>query len=519
MTGKLNELLQQAQNFIQAGNFAEAGRILNPLKREHPLSSDVARLWCSLAMKSGRIVDIPAYAANIYATVQGDYQKARWAQLMGAVSFLQLDLTVAHSHFTAAINHLTAVAKSGKVPAKRKQVSEQTSQENIFASGKAERLLWSTCAELASQGIPAFPFAGTLLGIVRHERLLDFDKDLDIAVWIESWDACCKALEKMGWRKVPMGLDYSNYRDYVHSEIGITLDLCGLQHRDDQQIVGGFSLPDYPAEYQRVSVFPAFSLVERTTEFGKVWFPHPPEKILTAFYGDWRTPNPLWDTVISALNLEKFTLLVRCYAYHRLTQRWLAGDLAKAWSYAHQIVLKDPDDVTILRARQWLEKALSRLNQDIPSWPGNRPQKRIYTRMVADLFHEGHVNFLRAARALGTHLTVCVVPDERVLENKGKLPVMTQAERAAVVSACKYVDAVITDSPVSTTPEFMKKHGFALYTFACASEKERIEKYALCSTLPPAMIKEIDYTPDISTSALVSRILKGAGSKVSASDS
>lgn len=123
-------------------------------------------------------------------------------------------------------------------------------------TGKAEQLLWATCAELASQGISAFPFAGTLLGIVRDGRLLDFDKDLDIAVCMESWEACCQALEKMGWRKVSMGLPYSNYRDYVHAEMGISLDLCGLQRRNAQQIVGGFSLPG--ATPQTTSVFPYF---------------------------------------------------------------------------------------------------------------------------------------------------------------------------------------------------------------------------------------------------------------------
>lgn len=512
MTEKLKSTLQRAQDLIFTGNLNEAAKILDPLKNEHPLSPDVAKSWCSMAMRAGRTKDVPAYAASIYDYVQDDFQKARWAQIMGTASFLLLDLTAAHAHFTTALNHLTSLAKSGKAPAKKKQAKEQSDTENIFTSGKAGELLWTTCAELASQGIPAFPFAGTLLGLVRNGHLLEFDKDLDIAVWIESWEACCKALENMGWSKVPMGFNYSNYRDYVHSEIGITLDLCGLQHRSDHKIVGGFSLPDHPTEYQRVSVFPKFDLIQRSTEHGNVWFPQPPEKILTAFYGDWRTPNPYWDTVISALNLEKFTLLVRCYAYHRLTQRWLSGDLIKAWSYAHQITLKDPDDVTVLRCRQWLERALSHLGQDIPSWPRNRPQKRVYTRMVADLFHEGHVNFLREARALGTHLTVCVVPDTRVLENKGKLPVMSQAERAAVVSACKYVDAVITESPVHTTPEFMEKHGFTIYTFACASEEERIEKYKLCMTLPPHMIKEIDYTPGISTSDLVRRILNGAGS-------
>ncbi|WP_292993253.1 adenylyltransferase/cytidyltransferase family protein [Nitrosomonas sp.] len=512
MTDKLDELLLKAKDLITAGKLNDANGILGPLKSEFPLSQDVARLWCSLAMRTNRTADVLVYAGKIYAHVQSDFHKAQWAQIMGTASFILLDLSGAYAHFTYALNHLMALAKSGKVPPQKEQVKISQSDENLFASGKAEELLWTTCAELAKLDIPAFPFAGTLLGLVRNGCLLDFDKDLDIAVRMESWGACCAALEQAGWARSPMRIDYANYRDYVHSELGITLDVCGLQARG-KQIVGGFSLPGYPDDYQRVSVFPKFDLIQRSSEYGQVWFPRQPERILTAFYGDWRTPNPNWDTVISARNLENFTLLVRCYAYHRLVQRWLSGDLAKAWCYAHQIALKDPDDVLALRSRQWMERAMMRLNREIPIWPRNQPQRRVYTRMVADLFHEGHVNFLQAARALGTHLTVCVVSDERVAGNKGKLPVMKQAERAAVVAACKYVDAVMTDTPVNVTKEFMQQHGFDIYTFACASDQERLDKYKLCESLLAEMIQELTYTPGISTSDLVMRILEGAGSK------
>lgn len=512
MTQNLDELLLKARDLISIGQLNDADGILDPLKSEYPLSQDVARLWCSLAMRTDRGAEVPAYAAKIYAYVQSDFHKAHWAHVMGTASFILLDLPTAHTHFACALNHLMTLAKSGRIPPHREKKKIQRPGGNVFVSGEAEKLLWMTCAALAKLGIPAFSYAGTLLGLVRNGCLLEYDKDLDIAVWMESWNACCNALEQAGWVRSPMRIEYANYRDYVHPELGITLDVCGLQVRG-KQVVGGFSLPGYPDEYQRVSVFPKFDLIQRNSEYGQVWFPHQPEKILTAFYGDWRTPNPNWDTVISARNLENFTLLVRCYAYHRLVQRWLSGDLAKAWCYAHQIALKDPDDVLALRSRQWMERAMMRLNREIPVWPRNQSQRRVYTRMVADLFHEGHVNFLQAARALGTHLTVCVVSDERVVENKGKLPVMKQAERAAVVAACKYVDAVMAETPTSVTPEFMQQHGFDIYTFACASEQERLDKRKLCELLPAEMIQELTYTSGISTSDLVMRILDGAGSK------
>lgn len=506
-------LLLKARDLIAAGKLNDADAILEPLKSEQPLSQDIARLWCSVAMRTNRTVEALAYAARIYASVSGDFYKAHWAHVLGTASFVLLDLPSAQTHFNRSLNHLMALSKSGKVPPQKKEAKPRQPDRNVFLSGKAESLMWETCAQLAKHGIHAFPYAGTLLGLVRSGRLLEYDKDLDIAVWMESWEACCAELERAGWVRSSMRIDYANYRDYIHPELGVTLDVCGLHRINSQHITGGFELSDYPPEYQRISVFPSFDLIQRETAFGSCWFPRKPEIILDAFYGDWRTPNPHWDTVISAQNLKSFTLLVRCYAYHRLAQNWLLGDLSKAWCYAHQIALKDPDDTIALRSKQWLERALNRLNRPIPDWPKNQKQKRVYTRMVADLFHEGHANFLKAARDLGTHLTVCVVSDQRVVENKGKLPVMNQAERAAVVAACKHVDAVLTETPASVTPEYMQQHGFDVYTFACASEQERQEKRKLCASLPSEMIQELPYTPDISTSDLVTRILDGVGSK------
>ena len=71
----LEEALSKAKELIVAGKLNDADRILEPLKCEYPSSPDVARLWCSLAMRTGRTADVPAYAAEIYAQVQGDFHK------------------------------------------------------------------------------------------------------------------------------------------------------------------------------------------------------------------------------------------------------------------------------------------------------------------------------------------------------------------------------------------------------------------------------------------------------------
>ena len=131
---------------------------------------------------------------------------------------------------------------------------------------------------------------------------------------------------------------------------------------------------------------------------------------------------------------------------------------------------------------------------------------RIYTKVVADLFHFGHVELLRAARELGTHLTVCVVPDERVALLKHR-PIMNTQERASVVAACRHVDAVITSGPRVTTLAFMHEGGFALYAFGARDEAEYLQKRRDCAELPEAMLRRLPYTGGISTTEIRRRVL------------
>ena len=85
---------------------------------------------------------------------------------------------------------------------------------------------------------------------------------------------------------------------------------------------------------------------------------------------------------------------------------------------------------------------------------------RVYVDMVGDLFHAGHVALLREARRHGDWLVVGVLSDDTAAAYKRR-PIMTLAERVAVIEACRYVDEVIEDAPFQLTEEFLDEHAIA----------------------------------------------------------
>lgn len=134
-----------------------------------------------------------------------------------------------------------------------------------------------------------------------------------------------------------------------------------------------------------------------------------------------------------------------------------------------------------------------------------REPVRVFTTMVADLFHHGHVNFLRHARSLGDHLTVGLVSDRRAASYKRR-PILTCAERKSVVEACRFVDAVI-ELDRNVTDAFMREHGFHIRAYGVAGPEEEAQNFrTLWKDMDPAWFRRIDYTPGISTTEIIGRI-------------
>ena len=84
-----------------------------------------------------------------------------------------------------------------------------------------------------------------------------------------------------------------------------------------------------------------------------------------------------------------------------------------------------------------------------------------YTSGVFDMFHVGHLNILKNAKAGCSELIVGVSSDELVQSYKGKTPIIPHADRMAIVEAIECVDKVV---PVHDRDKFgaWEKHKFDL---------------------------------------------------------
>lgn len=138
----------------------------------------------------------------------------------------------------------------------------------------------------------------------------------------------------------------------------------------------------------------------------------------------------------------------------------------------------------------------------------------VYTGGTFDLFHAGHVKFLRQCKriaGLDGRVVVSLNTDEFIEAYKGKAPVMSFDERKAVLMACRYVDSVVeniggVDSKpaiLNVLPDFVvigddwaKKDYYAQMQFTQAWLDEL--KIVLCY---------VPYTAGISTTELKKRIV------------
>lgn len=83
--------------------------------------------------------------------------------------------------------------------------------------------------------------------------------------------------------------------------------------------------------------------------------------------------------------------------------------------------------------------------------------KIVYTGGTFDLFHFGHLNFLRQCSMIGDKVVVALNTDDFIERYKGTAPVIEYEHRKAILESCEYVDEVVpNDNGEDSKPTIVK---------------------------------------------------------------
>lgn len=125
---------------------------------------------------------------------------------------------------------------------------------------------------------------------------------------------------------------------------------------------------------------------------------------------------------------------------------------------------------------------------------------RVITFGTFDLFHVGHLNLLRRARALGDRLIVGVSSDELNHSKKAKLPVIPLADRMAIVAGVRYVDDVFVEDSLALKGQYIRQYAADVLVMGDDWRGRFDEFSSLCR------VEYLPRTPEISSSGLVSAL-------------
>ena len=144
----------------------------------------------------------------------------------------------------------------------------------------------------------------------------------------------------------------------------------------------------------------------------------------------------------------------------------------------------------------------------------------VYVDMVGDLFHAGHVGFLRKARELGAEhaatrgasevrLVVGLMGDDAAAAYKRR-PVQPLAQRIMVVEACRYVDDVVGDPPMPVSEAFLEQHAVDLVVHGDDLSDEEL-RYWYSVPIAQGRFAVVPYTSlvggePVSTSEIIRRV-------------
>lgn len=137
------------------------------------------------------------------------------------------------------------------------------------------------------------------------------------------------------------------------------------------------------------------------------------------------------------------------------------------------------------------------------------PEKKYkigYTTGVFDMFHIGHLNILKRAKEQCEYLIVGVTTDTLCQQQKNKLPIICETERAEIVASIKYVDQVVWQDSMDKIVPVKKLKADAVFVGSDWKGTPTWNAYEKQFAEVGCVVVYLDHTEGISSSILRERL-------------
>lgn len=177
---------------------------------------------------------------------------------------------------------------------------------------------------------PLFMVAGSLLSLVREGDFFLSDKDIDLGLLDGDFAQVIALLVKSRYFQDVSPPDYFvGYSQLRHRSTGFIVDVTRY-HSKDEHIYATWGHTS--GEALRQTRFTKFSLHEAffPSLRCRLLIPDQTDSYLTSMYGDWRTPDPHFDTVVAACNLCEFTPFLHSLSFIKIADALQSQRFVKA---------------------------------------------------------------------------------------------------------------------------------------------------------------------------------------------
>ena len=141
--------------------------------------------------------------------------------------------------------------------------------------------------------------------------------------------------------------------------------------------------------------------------------------------------------------------------------------------------------------------------------------KILYTDGIFDLFHRGHVEYLKACKNIfkdlgeeegEVFLIVGIINDKDATAYK-RIPIYNENDRYEIIENIKCVNKIIKDAPLIITEDFMEQHkiDYVIHSFSNSND-EGAQNEFFKVPIQMGKFKKIEYYSSISTTDIIKKI-------------